>query len=1400
MKQGYEVIKTDESIDTSSQDDVISISAIDDLDDLKDPIVDSEEERCNSDMKSQSLEHEEKTVAVTCHMYEPSGRTNNGLNVTATRDDEKPASKENDENIGRDVEKKIEDVKDDSNKLSIIDGSFIKVLSKDEITELEWPVEMIQHTIVEPKVSYSCNPLYFDFTQLSKKEKPVVTETMMTKDSVIFDGDNDGDGLYPGELSPSKNASIAFVPRQLATKQKKEDETQSKDEEEADDEKEMEEVDDGKYRHMKKKKKRKHKHKSKDASTVVEEETCEKSISKKKHKHRKKRKKSKRAEENKSTVHVNEEACHNKKDNKMEKGEEMKEEEVAVSEIEKKKKHKHKKKNKKKEKKKELVNVLLEDEAMVPPVSNKQTTVETMMVNAPSGTDSEEKHKHKHRHKKRKKHKKEKQENEPEKKLEFKQDGIMISGEGKVSGKRKHEEKSGSLKGGHKRIKIEDGQRNKQGCESENTTAEKPTKINEKKMVTTKVNQKLGIKDTAVSKWDTSDSEVEIPTLLKDEPDSNKENKYNHKPRDSSSDEDSDDYESRHRRRSRCNSYSSESDHGGRRKHASKRRSYSSDSDDYKSLSRSYTRSRSSSRSRSRSYHRRHRSYSSYTESDDYDHRRRSGSSRRHRRRSSSCSRSYSSDYRRNRSYSRSRSRYSSYSRSRSRSRSYSRSYSRSRSRSRNNRRRYEMKNSPAKEFSSVLPKKEPKPHREQKNVEAKTFEPKELVMPLNINKDEVNERAQELLKKIKEKKQSLKDADHDPNDSVPVGLKSAGLIPKNCISGLLGPSPAMLEKVPVLPVIGKLPNSKKRKNSDDDEKDGNDKSLVATCSPNPGNIPLPNNNDSVDLSDIQMPKSKPPQKKAKNSVKSEFENKVPLCRGPRSEMDSIPLPPASQMKPDTDQRVVHPVTAIHPLPPRNVGPNLMRGPGPAPGPMRGPPPGLMRHPCPRGLLGPGMMRPGMPPRGPPGPRGLPPHMGSRVPINRVPGLRGPPPPSLGANNSPSSGSASPQPQQGNNAQEQQPPHIPQPHPNAPLQMNNRPSPHHPPRVISASGPRTTYIGPQVPPGMAQSLGLDISQKFKKPNNLNSTDMTHSEPPLPLKESDKEPPLPPSSPPKPKEPEITPMEPPVLSAEQQERYKELAQQAQQHAALQQQREAGVTPTSESENEAPGSSTTPVAVIASPSLSLPQPVVMSPPVTLQHMQQIQHIQQIQHMQQMHQMQQMQQMAAAGMIPQQIPAGMIPQPGLPVSMMLAAAANQHHPQVALSQGIPIQAGSPLIAATNPLGVAVSAASGGVPLPIPIPAGALHHPSFGHLPTPIQIPAGMTGLPGAVHGGFHHMHPPGLFSLQAAQAAAAAQHAAASSGTLPHGVIPHPLLATAGHQTGGPMILGSPMLLARIPRPQL
>ncbi|CAH6776228.1 Gpatch8 [Phodopus roborovskii] len=81
-------------------------------------------------------------------------------------------------------------------------GPFFPVLSKDESTALQWPSELLIFTKAEPSISYSCNPLYFDF-KLSRNKDARTKGTEKPKDD---GGSSKGrlQGLDPRELVKSK--------------------------------------------------------------------------------------------------------------------------------------------------------------------------------------------------------------------------------------------------------------------------------------------------------------------------------------------------------------------------------------------------------------------------------------------------------------------------------------------------------------------------------------------------------------------------------------------------------------------------------------------------------------------------------------------------------------------------------------------------------------------------------------------------------------------------------------------------------------------------------------------------------------------------------------------------------------------------------------------------------------------------------------------------------------------------------------------------------------------------------------------------------------------------------------------------------------------------------------------
>ncbi|XP_019607827.2 G patch domain-containing protein 8 isoform X1 [Rhinolophus sinicus] len=81
-------------------------------------------------------------------------------------------------------------------------GPFFPVLSKDESTALQWPSELLIFTKAEPSISYSCNPLYFDF-KLSRNKDARAKGTEKPKDVGGTSKDH-LQGLDPGEPSKSK--------------------------------------------------------------------------------------------------------------------------------------------------------------------------------------------------------------------------------------------------------------------------------------------------------------------------------------------------------------------------------------------------------------------------------------------------------------------------------------------------------------------------------------------------------------------------------------------------------------------------------------------------------------------------------------------------------------------------------------------------------------------------------------------------------------------------------------------------------------------------------------------------------------------------------------------------------------------------------------------------------------------------------------------------------------------------------------------------------------------------------------------------------------------------------------------------------------------------------------------
>ncbi|XP_073901673.1 G patch domain-containing protein 8 isoform X3 [Castor canadensis] len=88
-------------------------------------------------------------------------------------------------------------------------GPFFPVLSKDESTALQWPSELLIFTKAEPSISYSCNPLYFDF-KLSRNKETRAKGTEKPKDIGASSKDH-LQGLDPGEPNKSKEGGEKVV-------------------------------------------------------------------------------------------------------------------------------------------------------------------------------------------------------------------------------------------------------------------------------------------------------------------------------------------------------------------------------------------------------------------------------------------------------------------------------------------------------------------------------------------------------------------------------------------------------------------------------------------------------------------------------------------------------------------------------------------------------------------------------------------------------------------------------------------------------------------------------------------------------------------------------------------------------------------------------------------------------------------------------------------------------------------------------------------------------------------------------------------------------------------------------------------------------------------------------------
>ncbi|XP_076851966.1 G patch domain-containing protein 8 isoform X2 [Brachyhypopomus gauderio] len=183
-------------------------------------------------------------------------------------------------------------------------GPFFPVLSKDESTTLQWPSELLEFTKAQPSLSYSCNPLYFDFKLSRNKGNRGGKGSKLAKTANTDSGEGSKTEVTTTSASTSGETSSASL---LGTSDDKKEESSLKEKLSGGEnkDKKLEGTEDGVSKKKKKKKKHKKsnkrsKRKEKEKGAVegeMETETPgEKTKKKKKHK-RKKSKNKLRAEE-----------------------------------------------------------------------------------------------------------------------------------------------------------------------------------------------------------------------------------------------------------------------------------------------------------------------------------------------------------------------------------------------------------------------------------------------------------------------------------------------------------------------------------------------------------------------------------------------------------------------------------------------------------------------------------------------------------------------------------------------------------------------------------------------------------------------------------------------------------------------------------------------------------------------------------------------------------------------------------------------------------------------------------------------------------------------------------------------------------------------------------------------
>ncbi|XP_068434280.1 G patch domain-containing protein 8 isoform X1 [Clinocottus analis] len=178
-------------------------------------------------------------------------------------------------------------------------GPFFPVLSKDESTTLQWPSELLEFTKAQPSLSYSCNPLYFDFKlsrnkgvrggKAAKSSKPCEESDDKRKESAAAPAEGDKTSK-PGTSADKDKPVMAGEPGQPDGEEQKLATGGAKKKKK-------------KKKHKKSAKRSKRKGKDKEAKEDVEGETeATQEKPKKKKKHKRKKSKNKAPDQDEEAV------------------------------------------------------------------------------------------------------------------------------------------------------------------------------------------------------------------------------------------------------------------------------------------------------------------------------------------------------------------------------------------------------------------------------------------------------------------------------------------------------------------------------------------------------------------------------------------------------------------------------------------------------------------------------------------------------------------------------------------------------------------------------------------------------------------------------------------------------------------------------------------------------------------------------------------------------------------------------------------------------------------------------------------------------------------------------------------------------------------------------------------